>query len=348
MSRHLQSVLVAALLLAPPLLAQTKDTEPAPPLLGAWMGTAEYNGQTGRLSIEFFEHDEAGLVARFGIPDLQAWEVAMMRVTDEGGQVKIGPWTIDRQDDGTLSGLLPDFFVPTEIPVVFRRIAALDKVGLPSIDVPTPEAIWTRDLGNEVWAGLTVDSGRLFVGSDSGQLLALDTSTGETRWEFTTQGDIRARPTVDGDRIYVHSDEGHLYALEKSGGRELWRAKTAPAKRIKHGEENSRYNYFSSAAAVSGDGIYVGGFDGSVIALDAASGEERWRFRAEDTVAGTPAVADGRVFFGSLDGHIYALDARTGKEVWRFDTGQGVTGEPLVRDGLVVVGSRNYNVYALD
>jgi outer membrane protein assembly factor BamB len=312
------------------------------------MGTAEYNGQTGRMSIEFFEHEKAGLVARFGIPDLQAWEVAMMRVAEDGDQVKIGTWTIERQEDGTLAGLLPDFFVPAEIPVVFRRVQTLDKVGLPSIDVPMPEPVWTRDLGHEVWAGMAVDNGSLFVGSDSGQLLALDASTGETRWEFMTQGDIRARPTVDGDRVYVHSDDGHLYALEVSGGKELWRAETAPTKRIKHGEENSRYNYFSSAAAVSENGIYVGGFDGCVVALDVASGDERWRFKAEDTVAGTPAVTDGRVFFGSFDGHIYAVDATTGDEIWRFDTGQAVTTEPLVRDGLVVIGSRNYNVYALD
>lgn len=349
MRKAFRPAFVLTLLFATPSIAPASDTEPVASLIGAWMGEAEHNGQPARLAIEFFEHEEAGLVARLALPDLHAWEVALRRVTDEGDQVHIGEWALVRQKDGTLTGHMPDFFVPIyQIPAVFRRVEALEKTERAPIEAPLPESAWTRDLGSEVWAGLTARPGGLFVGTDDGRLLALEPSTGEIRWEFTTEGPIRAQPTVDGDRVLVHSDDGHLYALDSATGSELWRAPTSAVERLGRGAEGSRYNDYSSSAVVAGGSVFVGAFDGSVVALDAQTGNERWRSRAGDTVAGTPAVADGRVFFGSFDHHVYALDAETGQEVWRFDTGQPVTTSPLAHDGLVVIGSRSYDLFALD
>lgn len=349
MRKAFRPAFVLTLLLAAPSIVPASDTEAVPSLIGAWMGEAEHNGQPARLAIEFFEHEEAGLVARLALPDLHAWEVALKRVNHEGDQIRIGDWTLVRQEDGTLGGHMPAFFVPVhQIPVVFRRVEALEKTERAPIEAPLPESVWTRDLGSEVWAGLTARARSLFVGTDDGRLLALEVSTGETSWEFATEGPIRAQPTVDGDRVLVHSDDGHLYALDTGIGAELWRAPTSAVERIAHGAEGSRYNDHSSSAVVAGGSVYVGAFDGSVVALEGETGKELWRFRAGDTVAGTPSVTEGRVFFGSFDNHVYALDAETGQELWRFDAGQPVTTSPLAHDGLVVIGSRSYDLFALD
>jgi len=104
---------------------------------------------------------------------------------------------------------------------------------------------------------------------------------------------------------------------------------------------------WSSPAVVDGL-VYFGSFDGYVHALDASTGEERWRFQTGGEVWSSPAVADGKVYIGSGDYSLYALNAVTGEQLWRFETGAQVNSSPTVADGVVYVGSTDGCVYAVD
>lgn len=340
------SVALALLLAAAPPLALADESR----LVGPWLGLAEHNGQTGSMALEIRDHPEHGLIASLSLPDLEAWDIGAVPVRFEDGSLHLGPsWQLRLEPDGSLQGRLPAFLVPVhDIPVVFRRVDSLEKTPAEPSPAPVARPLWIRDLGSPVWAGLAVAGDLLFVGDDSGRLSALETGTGETRWAFETDGAIRARPTVHGATLYAHSDDGNLYALDRESGTERWRRHVAEAERVPLGAEGSRYNHYASSATVADGLAYVGGFDGSVVALDLAVGAERWRFTAGDTVAGTPAIAGGRVHFGSFDGNVYALDAATGQELWRYDTDAAVVSSTLVHDGLVVVGSRSYDLLALD
>lgn len=53
--------------------------------------------------------------------------------------------------------------------------------------------------------------------------------------------------------------------------------------------------------------VYVGSLDGYVYALDAARGEQRWRFHTNVSVWSSPAVVGGVVYVGSYDTHVYAI-----------------------------------------
>ncbi|MFS8609861.1 MAG: PQQ-binding-like beta-propeller repeat protein, partial [Gammaproteobacteria bacterium] len=80
------------------------------------------------------------------------------------------------------------------------------------------------------------------------------------------------------------------------------------------------------------DGVlYTSGTTGRVYALDAATGEEIWKFDPHsdgqvnrytccDEVNRGVAVFDGMVYVGSLDGRLFGLDAETGNVVWQVDT----------------------------
>ena len=66
---------------------------------------------------------------------------------------------------------------------------------------------------------------------------------------------------------------------------------------------------------------------GWVTALDAETGEVRWRFRSPTPmVAGVTPTAGGLVFTGDLRGDLLALDAATGAVRWRWATGLPIGG----------------------
>lgn len=87
-----------------------------------------------------------------------------------------------------------------------------------------------------------------------------------------------------------------------------------------------RTGHWSIAMRVSGtpavaDGtVYVGSLDGFLIALDATTGEEHWRFtvetEADNTFWATP-VPDGGSLYIHSDTGIYALDRASGEQHWR-------------------------------
>ncbi len=45
--------------------------------------------------------------------------------------------------------------------------------------------------------------------------------------------------------------------------------------------------------------------------------------------AGTLSTAGGLIFSGDFDGYLMAFDAKTGKNLWRFNTGNEVHNSPM-------------------
>ena len=109
------------------------------------------------------------------------------------------------------------------------------------------------------------------------------------------------------------------------------------------------------ALAVADDTLFVPA-DGSLVALDAASGEDRWRVEASSPVA--PVVADGTVYgqapvvdtdSGFVTHFVAAYSAADGSKLWRhaIDDHRPVRAKPAVADGRLFVGSQDGTVYAL-
>jgi glucose dehydrogenase len=81
---------------------------------------------------------------------------------------------------------------------------------------------------------------------------------------------------------------------------------------------------FQASPIVVGGIMYISTAFNDVVALDAASGKEIWRYRHRlntgQTCCGPAnrgvAVVDGRVFQATIDGRLLALDQRTGAVLW--------------------------------
>ncbi|MBL8958359.1 MAG: PQQ-binding-like beta-propeller repeat protein, partial [Gemmatimonadetes bacterium] len=172
---------------------------------------------------------------------------------------------------------------------------------------------------------------------------------------------------VDRERLLRDDEPGQWLALGRS-----WRAdRFSPLTRIHAGNVDSlgvvweyafrshrgRVEHGQESTPVMVDGVvYISGPWGSVAAVDAVTGAERWRY--DPVVDGTYgrhaccgivnrglAVWEGHVFVATLDGFLVALDAATGREQWRADTftdrthSYTITGAPIVAGDVVVIGN---------
>ena len=101
-----------------------------------------------------------------------------------------------------------------------------------------------------------------------------------------------------------------------------------------------------SQPAVYRGRIFAGAQDGSVYALDAATGCVHWSTTVLAEVRSGIVVAEvgGKptLFFGDSSGYIYALDGETGKQVWRLQPEEHpasrATGTPVFYQGRLYVG----------
>ncbi len=91
---------------------------------------------------------------------------------------------------------------------------------------------------------------------------------------------------------------------------------------------------------------------GQVVAIDASTGKQVWRFARQPpsevlTCCGNVnrgvAILDDTIYVGTLDAHLLALSARTGKLLWdtavaNYRDGYSITSAPLAFDDVVVTG----------
>jgi outer membrane protein assembly factor BamB len=102
-----------------------------------------------------------------------------------------------------------------------------------------------------------------------------------------------------------------------------------------------------SSPAVVGDVAYVVAGDKRVLALDVATGAQRWT--SEDaTYAGTPTVAGDRVLVIGVDGSISALGTMDGQVAWRTPSALMANSTPVVVGDLVVAGGSDRTLHAFD
>jgi len=105
-----------------------------------------------------------------------------------------------------------------------------------------------------------------------------------------------------------------------------------------------------SQPTAGGGGLFVGSQDGTVYALDFATGCVRWTFKADAEVRSSPTLApwksgdrtaQPRLYFGDFNGNAYAVNALSGKLEWKVRVDQHprltITGSPRLFEGRLYV-----------
>lgn len=142
-----------------------------------------------------------------------------------------------------------------------------------------------------------------------------------------------ATPLVVDGVMYTTAAWSHVYAINPKTGKVLWHFDPKIDKSIAvHG----CCGPVNRGVAVSNGKVFIGAYDGRLIALDAQNGQEIWSTQTVDsskpyTITGAPRLAKNLVFIGNggaefgVRGYVSAYDVNTGKMIWRFYT---VPGDP--------------------
>jgi len=246
---------------------------------------------------------------------------------------------------------------------------------LPSTWNETTNVAWKTEIPGKGWSSPSLFQGRLYLttaatlnaaDTEDGPLalrtLAVDAVSGRIIWNvevFRQDAEApkihaknsHASPTaiVEGNRIYVHFGHQGTACLDLTG-KIVWK------------NESYRYEpvHGNGGSPVLVDGLLIFSCDGAdepyVVALDAASGAERWRFQRSSDSANkfsfsTPAVitVNGqKQLITPGSGVVNSLDPVTGREIWRVTYGNGysVIPKPVFGHGLVFLAT-GYNTPAV-
>ena len=186
--------------------------------------------------------------------------------------------------------------------------------------------LWSKSVGGSVRSSPAVANGMVYVGGDSGVVQARRVRDGGLVWSHRFGKSVTSSPLTAEGRVYIGSRDGTFAALNAQTGHVVWKRSVWAV---------------WDGAAYRGDTVYVASDQSRVWAFDADTGASRWVRPVRGRARGTPAVTDGRVFVGTDSGLLYALNRKTGGVLWSSAVvapGKGyVRSAPAVTQGVVVV-----------
>lgn len=233
-----------------------------------------------------------------------------------------------------------------------------------------------KPLGNQKWAFKTngkifsspiVQNGIVYIGSEDGYLYAIEEQSGKIHWKFKTGGAVHSSPAIFKNMVYIGSFDGYYYAIDTKTGHLKWKFKTGGENWF--GEVGSLgmkpidtymddlWDFFLSSPVINleekNPSVYFGSSDGNVYALNALTGELKWKFKANGSIHSSPVLYKNSLYIGSWDANLYALDVETGKERWRFETGRksgfaGIQSTVAVANDMVYFGARDPFFFAIN
>ncbi len=151
-----------------------------------------------------------------------------------------------------------------------------------------------------------------------------------------------ATPLIVDGVMYVSTAWSLVKAYDARSGRLLWAYDPQVHREL---GLNACCDVGNRGVAAWNHKIFVGAYDGRLIALDAATGTPVWSTLTVDTskpytITQAPRVIKGRVIIGNSGGeygtrgYISAYDAETGKLAWRFFTVPGDPSKPFENEAM--------------
>lgn len=213
------------------------------------------------------------------------------------------------------------------------------------IDKGSGELLWSHQTTSHVESSPYIVDGKVFVGAGDDGVYCLDAETGEVKWHYG-EPHVDSSPAVWFGAVYFGAayGEGAMFCLDAETGEELWKTPTEyhvwgspsiAAGKVYFGIGSSTFAQESEETA------------GGVICLNARTGKEKWFYDVGDTVLSAAAIVGEAVIFGAYDGCIHAVSANSGELKWKTEVSSPVLSSAAVMDNNVYAASKNGYIYCL-
>ena len=149
---------------------------------------------------------------------------------------------------------------------------------------------------------------------------------------------VEATPVVVDGIMFVTASWSVVHAIDVRTGKHIWTYDPGVSRTIGY---KGCCDVVNRGVAVYKGKVFVGAYDGRLVALDAATGKKVWEkdtvidHAHSYTITGAPRVVKGRVLIGNggaeygVRGYISAYDAETGDLAWRWFTVPGDPSKPF-------------------
>jgi hypothetical protein len=173
------------------------------------------------------------------------------------------------------------------------------------------QLLWRKNVGvgTHGRAQPVVADNIVYQGFLDGQFLAMSGDDGETVWSYQAGGPITGAGAVSQGSVFFGSWDGRIYCRDAATGAEIWTydtrdlTSTPPVMRGR----------VKAPLLVVGDTLFVGAGNRYFYALDAATGNLKWRYAANANIESSAAYANNKVIFMTEVG--YDADLPAGRQV---------------------------------
>lgn len=222
---------------------------------------------------------------------------------------------------------------------------------------------WVFHTGDIIYASPVEAAGNIYIGSGDGNFYAIDAETGAEKWRFKTGGAIHSSAAIAEKIVYFLSRDAYLYALDIETGEKIWSAQTGGESTFSSNKFNYRpvgvvhddlWDFYMSSPLVDNGTVYFGSSDTHLYALDAKSGDQKWKYKADDVIHASPSLEGDVLFISDFAGNVHAVNAADGAQVWKYSN--GLTGpfsapfmaSPTVANGMIYIGGRDAVMHGID
>ncbi len=225
-------------------------------------------------------------------------------------------------------------------PVFYKDqiIAANGYDGLVSYNKSNMQMNWRFKINHGVESSGLMAGGQLFIGGLDGLFYSIDLDTGKLNWKFDTKTEIVSEPILNKGIIYFLNGANALFSLDADTGKQFWvynRQETSTQMTVRGG----------SRPVIDGNLLYIGFSDGSLAAMNIATGNPQWevllnkntRFKDIDS---SPSIDGDKLYINSYDDKLYCLSKSNGSIIWKSESG-GSTAPLISGDYIVYSTSKN-------
>ncbi|ABQ37463.1 PQQ-dependent dehydrogenase, methanol/ethanol family [Bradyrhizobium sp. BTAi1] len=159
-------------------------------------------------------------------------------------------------------------------------------------------------------------------------------------WSYNLDSErgVEATPVVVDGIMYQTASWSVVHAIDARTGKKIWTFDPGVKRELGY---KGCCDVVNRGVAVYKGKVFVGAYDGRLIALDAATGQKVWEkdtlidHEHSYTITGAPRAFNGKVVIGQggaeygARGYITAYDSETGNQLWRWFTIPGDPSKPF-------------------